>query len=227
MGQRILRFLARLLLPIMARVEIYGFDNIPASLMKAGFIFAPNHLGRLDTALLYYALDRDDLIMAVAEKYQNYFITRLLVRMMNGFFINRYEADARAVREILRRLQKGDYLAMAPEGTRSKTGGLQEGRLGVAFFASRAGVPVIPVGVTGTEDRVIIDNLRHFRRGHITVTVGKPFILAPVRGPNREEKLKEYTEDIMCRIAALLPESYRGVYADHPLLKQYLAEQHA
>jgi 1-acyl-sn-glycerol-3-phosphate acyltransferase len=219
MGQRLLRFLVRLILPLIARVEIHGYDHIP----DTGFVLAPNHLGRLDSALVFYAIDRDDLIMPVAEKYRNHPLFDFLVKMMGGFYINRFEADIGAMREVLSRLKKGGFLAMAPEGTRSKTEALQEGHPGAAYLASKTGVPIVPIAITGTEDRAVKDNLRHFRRTQIIVHAGDPILLEPVDGRDRDEVLKQYTEEIMCQIAALLPERYRGVYADHPRLKELIA----
>ena len=66
-------------------------------------------------------------------------------------------------------MKKGGMLVIAPEGTRSKTEALQEAKLGVAFLASKSGYPVLPVAVTGTEDRAILENLKHFRRSKIIV----------------------------------------------------------
>jgi 1-acyl-sn-glycerol-3-phosphate acyltransferase len=72
--------------------------------------------------------------------------------------------------------------------------------------------------------------LKKFQRLKITLTAGNPYMppnLKAVRGAERDELLQTATDDLMCRIAALLPESYRGVYADHPRLKELLAGQPA
>jgi 1-acyl-sn-glycerol-3-phosphate acyltransferase len=111
---------------------------------------------------------------------------------------------------------------IAPEGTRSKTETLQEGKMGVAFLAAKSSYPVVPVALTGTEDRRVTENLKHFRRTKITVTVGDPFYITIPKGKGREETLRQGTEEIMCQIAALLPKNYRGVYADHPRLQELL-----
>lgn len=218
MAQRIFRVFVRFVLFFIARVEIINYENVPA---QGGFILAANHLGRLDSAMLYYAIDREDIIMPVAEKYKTHWLFGPLVRMLGGFFINRFDADLQAVREVLRRLKKGGVFVIAPEGTRSKVESLQEARAGAAYFASKTGVPIIPVALTGTEDRVIVDNLKHFRRSHIVVRAGKPFTLQPIK-PNDELAMQTGTDEIMCRIAAMLPEKYRGFYAGHPRLKELL-----
>jgi len=214
--------MVRFLLKIIARVEIHGMENIP----KTGdFILATNHLGRLDTAVLLYAFDREDIIMPVAEKYKNHPIFGVLGRAVNAVWLNRFEADYAALREILKRMQQGGMMVIAPEGTRSRTEALQEGKPGAAFLASKSGYPVVPVALAGTEDRVVLNNLLHFRRSEITGWAGKPFRVEIRKGESREQALRAATDEIMTRIAALLPERYRGVYASHPRLKELLQDR--
>jgi 1-acyl-sn-glycerol-3-phosphate acyltransferase len=220
MAQKIFKILVRIIIRIIAHVEIYGYENLP----QGGFILAANHLGRLDSAMLYYAIDREDIIMPVAEKYKNHWFFGPLTRMLGGFFINRFDADVQAIREVLKRLKNGGVFVIAPEGTRSKIEALQEARPGVAYFASKTGMPVIPVALTGTEDRVIVDNLKHFRRSRIVVRAGKPFTLPSLKAQDRDEALAAATTEIMCQIGAMLPEKYRGYYAGHPRLKELLKD---
>jgi 1-acyl-sn-glycerol-3-phosphate acyltransferase len=218
---RIFQFVIRLLLRLLGRVEIRGFDRIPQS---QGFVIAANHIGRLDAALPYYILDRPDIIVIVAEKYQKYAATRWLTRVVNGIFIDRYNADVGALRQTLRRLQNGGILTMTPEGTRSKSGNLIEAKPGGIFLAWKAGVPILPAAITGTEDAVVKDRLKHFKRLEIKAVAGEPFTLPPVEGKDREAVMQQYTDEVMCRIAALLPPERRGFYADHPRLKELLSE---
>ncbi len=219
--QKLFRVLVRFVLRIIARVEIHGLENLP----EGGFILASNHLGRLDSAILYYVIDREDIIMPVAEKYKSHWFFGPLVRSLGGFFINRFDADLAAIREILRRMKKGGIFVIAPEGTRSKTVSLQQAHSGVAFFASKTGTPVVPIAMTGTEDRAILENLKRFRRSQIVVRAGKPIQVRLDELLEREQALDAATDDIMCRIAAMLPEKYRGVYADHPRLARILKSE--
>jgi 1-acyl-sn-glycerol-3-phosphate acyltransferase len=187
-------------------------------------IVAANHLGRLDTAVLLCVLDREDIIMPIAEKYKDHPIFGAIGRSANGIWLNRFEADYSALRKILERMKQGGILTIAPEGTRSRTEALQEGKMGVAFLAGKSGYPVLPVAVTGTEDRGVMENLKHFRRSKIIVTAGDHFTITIPNGKGREDAMREATDEIMCRIAVMLPEKYRGVYADHPRLKELLAQ---
>jgi len=203
---------------LIARIEVRGLEHLP----QGNAIIAANHLGRLDTAVLMAVIDREDIIMPIAEKYKNHPIFGALGRAANGIWLNRFEADYSALRQILERMERGGLLVIAPEGTRSKTEALQEGKMGVAFLAAKSGYPVIPVAVTGTEDRLIVQNLKRLRRSKITATAGEPFYIEIPKGKGREEAMRKATDEIMCRIGAMLPEKYRGVYADHPRLKELL-----
>ena len=216
MKYRTLRSIVRFLMNIIADVEVVDLDKMPAG----NFILAANHLGRLDSAILLYAVDREDIIMPVAEKYRDHPLFGAIGRAVNAVWLNRFDADHAAFREILARMQKGGLMVIAPEGTRSKTEALQEGKMGVAFLAGRSGYPVLPIALTGTEDRLIVQNLKRFRKSKITARGGELFHVEIPRGTGREQALRTATDEIMCRIAALLPERYRGVYANHPVLKK-------
>ncbi|MBA4380582.1 MAG: hypothetical protein C0393_07915 [Anaerolinea sp.] len=220
MAYKIIRFFIRLILRLIARVELTGWENLPAA---KGYVIASNHIGRLDAALVYYALDRPDIIMLIAEKYRKNAFWRWLAKQVDGIFIDRFNPDIRALREAMKRLQKGGVLAIAPEGTRSKTGTLIEAKPGGIYLAWKAGVPILPVAVAGTQDTVVKERLTHLKRLNIKVTMGPSFTLPQeAKGKDREALLQEYTDEVMCRIAALLPEEMRGVYAGHPRLKELL-----
>jgi 1-acyl-sn-glycerol-3-phosphate acyltransferase len=224
MGHKFARFVVFVLLHLVSHMEVQGYERVPTS---GSFIVASNHLGRLDVPLVYYFLNRKDIIMMVAEKYYENRILRWFFNLLDVIWVDRYHADLGAMRAALKRLRQGQVLTIAPEGTRSKTEALLPGRPGVSYLAAKAQVPIIPVAVTGTEDAHVKACLRRLRRTHILIRVGMPFTLPPLKGGDREAALAEYTDEIMCRIGALLPPNYRGVYADHPRLKELLATSQA
>jgi len=218
----LIRFLIRLLVPVVMRLEVIGKENLPAS---GAFIAAANHLGVLDPVLVYYLLDRQDIILIIAEKHSKYTFVRWLVRSLDAIYIDRYNADMAVMRKVLKRLRKGGVLVIAPEGTRSRSGTLLEGKQGASYLGAKAGVPVVPVGGIGTEDRLFLTNLKRLRKTPVTVRIGKPFRLPSLPREDREAILQADTIEIMCRIAALLPPEYRGVYADHPRLQELLEQE--
>jgi 1-acyl-sn-glycerol-3-phosphate acyltransferase len=213
-----LRWLIRFVINLIARVDIQGHENIPS---EGGFVIATNHLGRMDVALLFYALE-GDFILTIAEKYEHHWLFGPIGNAMDGIWLDRFNADIGAIRQVLARMKAGSILVIAPEGTRSKTETMAEGKPGVAYLAMKARVPIVPVGLVGTEDRVVVEQLKHLKKSEIKITVGMPFNLPAIQRVNREEVLKQCTDEIMCRIGALLPEKYRGVYADHSRLKELL-----
>jgi len=218
MKQKTIRSFLRFIFPKIARIDIIGMDSFP----EGQFIIASNHLGRLDSALLYFLFDREDIILPTAEKYKDHPLYGCIGRALGAIWLNRVETDIHAMKEILRRLKAGGLLAIAPEGTRSKSEALQEGKPGVAFLASKVNIPIIPIALTGTEDRIIKDNMKHLRRSHIIIRVGEPFNLPAINNKDRETSLRLATDEIMCQIAAMLPEKYRGFYSEHQRVKELL-----
>ena len=157
----LLRLLIRGLVKAVARVEVRGKENIPTS---DTFIIATNHIGILDIIMAYYALNRWDMFILVAEKWGKIGWINWLGRQLNFIFIDRFNPDLKALREVIGRMQHGQVLVIAPEGTRSRTGALIEGKPGVSYLAAKAGFPIIPVAITGTEDKVILGNIKKLRR---------------------------------------------------------------
>ena len=221
MSYKSTRSLIRLFLHLVAKMDVTGLENIPTS---GATIAVSNHLGRLDALMPYTFSDRLDITMMIAEKYYANPIFRFLGKQLDGVFIDRFNPDVGALREVFNRLKRGDLLVMAPEGTRSPTEALIEGRPGSGYLAVKAGVPIVPVGITGTEDHLVVQQLGRLRRVRITARVGKLFRLPPFDNKHREEVVQHATEEIMCQIAALLPPHNRGIYANHPRLAELLKQ---
>jgi len=220
MTLKIIRFLIRVFLNLIANFELRGKEYVPTT---GGMIIASNHIGILDIIMVYYGIDRTDLFIPVAEKWEKIGWIRWLGKQLNFIFVDRYNPDLKAMRKMIALMEVGKCLVIAPEGTRSRVGSLIEGKPGVAYLAARSGFPVIPIAITGTEDKVILGNLKRFRKSNITLTGGKRFVIPSLPKTNRDEALQHYTDEIMCQIAVLLPTRYRGVYTEHPRLKELLS----
>lgn len=218
--RNVIRWLLRRVIDVIARVEIRGYEHLPQS---GAYVIATNHLGMLDATMLFYSMDRWDVFVPTAEKWEQIPFLKWLGKYLNFIFIDRFNPDLKAMRKIIALMEQGNILVIAPEGTRSRVGSMGEGKPGVSYLAAKLNRPIVPVGLAGTEDKGVLDNLRHFRRTHIMVTAGEAFSLPPLPVKDRDAALKEDTDEIMCRIAALIPPKYRGIYADHPRLKELLA----
>jgi 1-acyl-sn-glycerol-3-phosphate acyltransferase len=217
-----MRSIIRFLMGLLTDMKVYGLENFPPSGACVGI---GNHLGRLDAFLPFTYLDRDDLTMMAADKYRKVPGLEYVLKVLNGVWIDRENADFKTMRELMKRLKAGQMVVIAPEGTRSKTEALIEGKPGASYLVAKMGVPVIPVGVWGTEDSAVKASFKRLRRPKAVANIGKPFKLPPLdEKVDREAQLKQATDELMCQIGALLPPKYRGVYAEHPRLKELLAE---
>ena len=220
--KKFLRWLIHVVVKLIAKVEAVGYDKLPEN---GGFVIACNHLGFLDAPMAYYVLDNWNLFIPVAEKWEEVPILKWLGKYLNFIFIDRYKPDLKAMREMMKRMAEGQTLIIAPEGTRARDEQMAQGKPGVAYLASKMSWQIVPVALSGTEDRIFLSNLKRLRRTKIKVTAGDAFMLPPFPKQNREETLQEYTDEIMCRIAILLPAGNRGFYTEHPRLKELLKEK--
>ena len=210
----------RILFFLLSRLRITGKEHLPR---EGGYIAAANHLSVIDVPLAYCLLNRYDVTGLVAKNHQKNALFRWLINMLDGIWLSREEIDTRALRAARDHLQNGGVLGIAPEGTRSKTGALNEAKTGVAFLADQAKVPILPVAVSGTWQ--ITSEILKLKRPVIEMNIGQVFMLPPVDRKTRDHDLQQNTDEIMCQLAALLPPENRGFYADHPRLKELLAAQ--
>ncbi len=169
-----------------------------------------NHIHAADPPLLGVSLNRKVFFMAKEELFRSslgaYFVSGL-----GSFPVHRGKLDREAIRRSQQVLADGLALAMFPEASRSRGAKLKTAMPGSALIACRSGVPILPVGIIGTEQ---IKGLGWIlRRPRLTINIGQPFSLPPVEGKLTREKLVEFTDFIMQRIAELLPPQYHGVYA--------------
>jgi 1-acyl-sn-glycerol-3-phosphate acyltransferase len=205
------------LLVRLTSLTVEGTENIPRT---GGVILTTNHMSRVDTPLLLISVPRKDLGALIAHKYRFNPVFAFLVWSTESIWINREITDFKALRAGVNMLRNGRILGIAPEGTRSRVGSLIKGKSGAALLADRSGAIIQPVAIIGSE--IMMNEIVHFRRPPITVRYGKPYTLPPIDRAYREEGLQKNTDEIMCQIAALLPEKYWGVYRDHPRLKELL-----
>jgi 1-acyl-sn-glycerol-3-phosphate acyltransferase len=212
---RFIRFVITRLVHIRAE----GLEHLPAG---GPYILAANHLAFWDAPVIYGLVGGPHLTGWAAEKYRYNPIWGTILRMGSGVFIDRGEVDRDALQAAVNWLRQGKVFGLAPEGGRSKTGGLARGKSGVVFIAHQAGVPIVPLAHFGTE-RVARTWLR-LHRPVVTVRIGPAFTLPPLAPTNRSAQLHAQADVVMCHIAALLPPEYRGVYADHPHLRRLLSE---
>ena len=194
---------------IVCKIDAKELSKVPAD---GPLIVISNHVNFLEAPVLYtHMLPRDLTALAKIESWDNPF-KRFLFNIWEIIPIRRGEADMTAYRASLDALKEGKILIIAPEGTRSYDGKLQQGLPGTAMIAVRSGAPIIPVAFYGSEH--FWDNFKRFIRTPFNIRVGKPFkINLPSNGLNKENR-KDVIDECMYQLASLIPEEYRGVYAD-------------
>ena len=200
------RVIVRALFILLTRWEVKGKGNIPS---QGPLIVVANHLNLADPPLLGVSLERKAIFMAKEELFRSRF-SAYFIGGFGSFPVYRGKLDRKAMRRAKQVLADGLALVMFPEATRSKTAQLQPALPGSALIAIRSGVPILPVGITGTERIKGIGWV--LRRPRVTVNIGRPFYLPSAGSKLTKAELAQYTNFIMERIAELLPPQYQGVY---------------
>lgn len=192
----------RLIFKFFMVIEVRGLERLPA---RGGVVLCANHVNNFDIFPLQLALPRMLFYMGKAELFRVGFIHYAL-RHLGAFPVNRGAQDVWALRHARRILDAGQALAMFPEGTRSRGQGLKVGKTGAARLSIESGCPIVPVAIVGVERMFA----RFPRRTRVVIEV-----CAPIH-PQAGDTPLDLTERLMFTLAAHLPESQRGVYAQIP-----------
>lgn len=190
-----------------------GIENLPPR-EAGGMIIAMNHVNWIDIPVIGTMLPFAYRLSWVAksELFRNP-IARWWFRQMSVIPINRGRRDTAALDTMSQALRDGAVLLIFPEGTRSPSGVLKEGRGGAVRLAMQSGAPIVPVAVIGTER----GPAGTFTAKPVRLRVGKPFTVAPTPDGKIPPELNEQlTGEMMHRIAMLLPPERRGPYAQLP-----------
>ena len=188
---------------LVARVRLRKRYNIPR---KGPYIIAANHLSWTDIPLLPLYVPGKVVYMAKEEAFHSK--VGWLVRFLGAFPVKRGEADRQSLRAAETQLKNGKVFAIFAEGTRSKTHTMKKAQAGLGLIALRTGVPVLPVAIWGGENA-----LKMFG-AEVTISYGEPIVLKPKGNRITREDIDNATDEVMHRIAAMLPPQYRGVYGD-------------
>jgi 1-acyl-sn-glycerol-3-phosphate acyltransferase len=194
----------------LAKIEfdqIEGLENLPET---GAAILMINHIAFIDPIVVLGSLPRNIVPMAKAEAYWIP-IWGIFVWLWHVIPVRRGEADREALMNALAVLKAGEIVLVAPQGTRQPS--LQSAKEGIAYLAYKSGAPIIPVAIEGSRGFPTF-NLNRWKGPGARFKLGKPFRFKPIMGRLPREALKQMTDEAMYRLAAMLPEERRGIYAD-------------
>lgn len=211
----ILKTIFRGIFRLFGRVRITGKDNIP---YQTRYIVAMNHVSIFDPPLIGAFWPEQLEIIGAADVFEKPGQGQIL-RAYGVIPVHRGEYDRALFNKIISVITAGYPLLIAPEGGRSHVTAMKRALPGIAYIVEQTRVPVIPVGLVGTTE----DFWRRARRGKrpaLEIRIGKPITLPEItaRGAEKHEARQQNADLVMRHLAGLLPEEYRGVYAESAIL---------
>jgi 1-acyl-sn-glycerol-3-phosphate acyltransferase len=207
----ILKAVFRFLFSTLGSVTITGKDNI---LRGRPCVVAMNHVSIFDPPLAGSFWPGPLEVIGAVDVFDKPFQGQIL-RAYGVIPVHRGDYDRPLLTRMVKILESGYPLLIAPEGARSHVPGLMQAKQGVAYLIEKTGVPVVPVALVGTTE----DFWQRAKRGErplLEIRIGKPILLPEItaKGTERHEA-RQYNADLVMRhIAGLLPVGYRGVYAE-------------
>lgn len=200
-----------------ANITVKGIDNIDKA--ERSIIFACNHLSNADGLVLSKILkEKSDPYFIAGVKLSDNPITQLGPKIVKNIQIKPSSADREAIMTVVKTLKGGENILIFPEGTRSRTGAMIEGKKGILLFARMSKAEIIPIGMAGTDKLLPISEngdmgSETWGPADVTVNIGEKIIFPPkAKEEDRHEYEDRCMEIIMKSIANLLPEDYRGIY---------------
>lgn len=166
------RFICWVYCSFFIRLRVTGKENIPK---KGGFIIASNHVSNLDPVILGFSCPRNLNFMAKEELFRNPVFGRIIYSV-GAFPVKRKNADISALKEAIKRTSSGKGLVLFPEGSRSNGVELRPPEAGIGFIAAKAGVPVIPAFIKGTDD-ALPKGSKAMKTADVSVVFGKQIFI--------------------------------------------------
>lgn len=199
----------RILTKVLIRVHADELSKVPYT---GPLIIVSNHTNTAEVGILYGLIKPRPVSGFMAEYRWDALWSRWIGTAAEAIPLHRGEADIHALKQAIRWLEAGKIIAIAPEGTRSKDGRLQKGHPGAVLLALKTNAPMLPLVFYGHENWVA--NIKRFHKTDFYIKVGKPIRLKTPPQRVTSEIRQRMIDEVMYRLAMLLPEANRGVYAD-------------
>lgn len=208
--RNILRFLLKYLgFNILAKIHsVKGLENFPK---EGPALIMINHIAYVDPIVVLNVAPRNIVPLAKVEVLKIP-VAGIFPRIWHVIPVQREDVDRKTVRSVFNVLEAGEIVLVAPEGTRSPQ--LRQGKEGIAYLASRSGVPILPVAIDGTEGFPALRFSAAWKTPGADVRFGKPFRFHSELRNAAREQLRLMTDEAMYILSAMLPENRRGYYSD-------------
>lgn len=211
----IVRFLIWLVAKLLWRISFEGLENVPRS---GPFVLAPIHRSWVDFGLVSSVTRRPMAYMGKESLWKNRYFGAFITHL-GAYPVNRGAPDRESLRRTLEILESGKPLVLFPEGTRRSGAVIEHLLEGAAYVASRAGVPLVPVGIGGSE-RALPKGSGLPRLVTIHVIVGEPLLPTPIpegaRHPSRRA-IRELTVQLQGVLQDLFDRAQRTAGVDVPV----------
>ncbi|MGQ0433869.1 MAG: lysophospholipid acyltransferase family protein [Microthrixaceae bacterium] len=207
----IVRGLLRVIFTLLGRVQVIGSEKIPAD---GAFVLAPVHRSNVDFALASLVTRRPMRFMGKDSIWKSTLLGRF-VTMLGAFPVHRGTADRDALRACTDIVSGGSPLVMFPEGARQHGPDVQELFDGTAYVAAKTGVPIVPVGIGGSE-RLLPKGAKLPHPSRLVLVIGDP-IAAPARtegGRMPRSAVGAITQELHATLQKLFDEAQ--ALAGHP-----------
>jgi len=175
---RIVRPIVTTICTVLWRTRVVGRENLPPD---GGFILAPSHRSMMDIPFAAVVTHRRIRFMGKKSLFALPVIGPIFT-WLGGFPVARDGTDRKAVRDSVEMLRAGEVLCVFPEGTRQNGPKIQPLQPGAAYLALRSGVPIIPIGMAGTEEILRASKSPIPRFGRVVLVVGEPIMPEPLTG---------------------------------------------
>ena len=201
---RLARTLVLSLCSLAFRVDVVGRERAPT---RGAYIVAPTHRSGFDVPFAAYVTKRRIRFLAKEELFANRFFDWLFTSL-GGIRVERGAADRGALRALERALRDGEPVALFPEGTRGS--GPELGPLfdGAAYLAVKLDVPIVPVGIGGSEE-ILPKGARVPSFHRVSVVVGNPIMPPSLDGRARRAAATRMTEELTAELQRAFDEAWR------------------
>ncbi|SUZ91961.1 uncharacterized protein METZ01_LOCUS44815 [marine metagenome] len=203
----------------IAKIRVQGRWNIPK---KGPCVVACNHFGYLDPFFLVYAIQRPtSFLMQNDMGIEPYFLWAPMI--YGAILTDRNRLAPSTIKQSIKTLENEEVLGIFPEGG-MKGFELAPAKPGAVYLSAMRHVQVVPIGVHGGNQAW--ENIFRGVRSRIKINIGKSFGPLEITGSKNEKKTKIETisSELMCRIAALLPDDKHGVYSNDERIHNYRSE---